>query len=761
MNWVPASRLAEDLWGGEPPAGAASTLQSHISFLRGLLGPGHLQGRDGGYVIQVADEGLDIWLFESECRQGRDALAAGDLTRASEFLSQSLARWRGSALVDVDGASWAVPEQTRLEELRLGALEAWIEALLVSGDDQEAVAAAEAAVASHPLREGLWAHLMLGLYRSGRQADALRAYQRLRKHLGEELGIEPSGELVSLEEAIVLHKPELDWIEPSTIAPAGATRKRPRPLEGDRVPLPPRLVPETTTRFVGRRTQQQLLETAWKQATEGDRRVTFIGGEPGIGKTSLASDLARKVFEQGALVLYGRCDEDLGIPYQPWVEALGHLVRYGPQSLLDDHIQTRIAELARLVPELSDRTGVAVSGAVADESERYLLFGAVSDLLVRCSELAPTLLVLDDLHWADRPTLQLVRHVITRNTDVRLCIIGTFRDSEVGAGHPLADALAGFHREAGVERLTLGGLGDHELLALLESYAGHEISEDAVHFRNALLEETGGNPFFVGEIVRHLVETGAISQGEHGRWEAKVNLVASGLPVSVREVIGHRVGRLGRSAAQWLTMAAVIGRDFDLDLLANVIQIDHEDLLVVLESAVQAGILVESETPGRFAFAHALFEHSLYRDMTSLRRARAHRAVAEAIEDQCGEELTGRVGELAYHWAHATEPQELHKAVEYARLAGARALQQLAPDEAIRWYSDTLEMLDRQSPPNNLLQASLLVDLGDAQRQMGDPNHRDTLLKAARLADEAGDTATLVPRRFGEQSGLSQQHRFG
>jgi tetratricopeptide (TPR) repeat protein len=201
-------------------------------------------------------------------------------------------------------------------------------------------------------------------------------------------------------------------------------------------------------------------------------------------------------------------------------------------------------------------------------------------------------------------------------------------------------------------------------------------------------------------------------------------------------------------------MAAVIGRDFDIDLLSSVIQVDQEDLALVLDDAVLAGILVDGETPGRYSFAHALFEHSLYRDLTSLRQARTHRAVAEAIEDQCLGDLSARVGELAYHWAHATEPQELRKAFDYAKLAGDRALQQLAPDEAVRWYSNALQMLDGQSPVDTQQRASLLVALGDAQRQAGESSHREVLLEAARLADEAGDTATLVRAALANNRGF-------
>ncbi len=209
---VPAGPLAEDLWEGDPPAGAVATLQSHISQLRKSLDPGRLVGRHGGYVLEVGPDELDVWRFEEESRQGREALVAGDPGAAAGLLATALGRWRGQALADVSGTSWARPEQTRLEELHLGAIETWLEARLELGQHQEVVASAEAAIVDHPLREGIWGYLMLALYRSGRQSDALRAYQRVRTLLGEELGIEPSAPLVALDAAIVQQKPELEWL---------------------------------------------------------------------------------------------------------------------------------------------------------------------------------------------------------------------------------------------------------------------------------------------------------------------------------------------------------------------------------------------------------------------------------------------------------------------------------------------------------------------------------------------------------------------
>ena len=185
----------------------------------------------------------------------------------------------------------------------------------------------------------------------------------------------------------------------------------------------------------------------------------MVSGEPGIGKTSLAAAFARHEFENEAVVLYGRCDEDLGIPYQPWAEVLAHLVGHAPNDVLAAHVGARGTELARLAPELATRATVGRASSSDAESERYLLFGAVVDLLARISATMPIVLVLDDLQWADLPTVQLLRHVVGVDAPLRLFVIGTFRESDVGTDHPLAEVLAALHREPGVERLTLRGLG--------------------------------------------------------------------------------------------------------------------------------------------------------------------------------------------------------------------------------------------------------------------------------------------------------------
>jgi class 3 adenylate cyclase/tetratricopeptide (TPR) repeat protein len=512
------------------------------------------------------------------------------------------------------------------------------------------------------------------------------------------------------------------------------------------VPLPTRLQRDVTASFVGRDAESALLADALKDATsEQHRRVVLLGGEPGIGKTTLATEAVRRAYEAGSIVLYGRSDEDLGIPYQPWIEALTHLVDHAPDALIEAHVAEHGGELVRLVPTLVRRqTDLPAPRASDPETERYLLFGAVKGVLHSASGDEAVVVVLDDLHWADKPSLLLLRHLVSASEPARLMIIGTFRESEVAAGHPLADVLGAFHREEGVDRVSLRGLEDIELLELMTALAGHELDAPSVEIAHAIRRETDGNPFFAVEILRHLAESGAIFQ-QDGRWQTSPDLRESGLPVSVREVIGRRVARLGDDTVRVLGVAAVIGRDFDASLLARVADVSEDECLDLLDAAADAGIVEEVPgAPGRYAFSQALIEHTLYDDQRASRRARTHRRVAEVLEEVCGDQPGDRLGELAYHWVEATALQDATKAIDYTRRAAERALEQLAPDEALRWYSQALELFDRAALSDERLRCELLVGFGDAQVQAGVAGSRQTLLDAAHLAQRSGYPDLLI-----------------
>jgi len=521
------------------------------------------------------------------------------------------------------------------------------------------------------------------------------------------------------------------------------------------MPPPPRLGIGPAIGVIGRATEAVVLADAFKRvaAAEG-REIVLISGEAGIGKTTLATQAARAAFEAGAVVLLGRCDEDLGAPYGPFVEVLSHYVTHTPEEALRAHVQSFGAELAKIVPALRQRLGELPAPQSADpDTERYLLYNAVIGLLGQVCEDKPLVLVLDDLQWADKPSLQMLRHAVANTTPLRLLIMGTYRHSELSSAHPLTETLAALRRETGVSRIALSGLDDTGVLAFMEATAGHDLDEDGVGLAHALYRETDGNPFFVGEVLRHLAETGAIYQDDTGRWAAAVDLQAMAMPDSVRLVIGSRVARLGNAVSRVLPLAAVIGREFDVDLLARVTERSEDELLDLLDAATAVALLREvPNSPGRYCFSHALIQHTLYQDLGATRRARAHRQVAEAIEAIVGDRPGPRVGELAYHWLSATQPVNTVKAINYARLAGEAALAALAPDDAVRYFTQALQLVEL-APGDPLLACDLRLRLGQAQRQAGVAAFRETLLDAAQKAREIGATDRLVQAALANNRG--------
>ena len=523
------------------------------------------------------------------------------------------------------------------------------------------------------------------------------------------------------------------------------------PLGGDetgvRVPLPGRLGVRPPVGVVGRDGEVRAVGDAVKRVDGGNgREVLVVSGEAGLGKTTLVAESARAAFADGACVLFGHCEEDLATPYQLFAEALGHYVTYAPEEQLRDHVEAHGSELSRLVPALASRIpDLPPSRATDSDTERFLLFASVVALLAAVSEVQAVVLVLDDLQWADNASLLLLRHLVSADRPMRVLFLGTYRDSELSRTHPLTDTLAALHRLTGVSLIELAGLDDTGVASFLEAASGQTLDDAAVQLAHAIYRETDGNPFFVSEVLRHLSETGAIRQDGTGRWVAADSLDQLALPDSVRTVIGARVGRLGEDAGRVLSVASVIGRDFDLDLLARATKTGEDDLLDILEAASAAALVREpTDASGHYNFAHALIQHTLYEDMGPNRRARAHRQVAEALESLCGDRPGNRVGELARHWVSASQPIDLAKAVDYSRQAGDAALAALAPADALRYYAQALDLHPREPDADPVVGLDLAIGLGTAQRQTGDPTYIATLADAALRAFDRGDDERLV-----------------
>jgi DNA-binding SARP family transcriptional activator len=745
-------RLIDELWGERPPATAQHAVQVYVSALRKVLrsggGEAAVRTSPSGYAIDVEPERVDARRFERLIDEAQRGLSE-DPPRARGLFEEALALWRGAPLAEFEQSELARSEADRLVELHTLALEGVVEARLECGEHGAVIGQITGLVAANPLRERPRRLLMLALYRDGRHAEALSAYRDACAAL-DEIGLQPSPELRELEQAILQHDASLRpssseagaGAAPTTIdAGSRAVDGKPLGEEARVFPLPPRLRETPPGGFVGRASERERLGEFFREASEGHLRLALVSGEPGIGKTRLASHAALEARSEGAIVLYGRTEEELAIPYGPWLEALTCYVAHGPEAVLRAHVESQGGELARVVPGLKKRLADVPPPRETDpDTERYLLWGAVVELLREASSGEPVVLVLDDLQWADKSTLQLLKHLVSHGQGLRALIIATYRESDLARGHPLSDALADLHREQGVERFALKGLDEQDIVEIMEQAAGHKLDEAGRGLAKELLHETDGNPFYTGELLRHLRESGAVYREDGGRWAVRGALADLGLPESIREVVGRRVERLGEETREVLSVSAVIGREFDVALLAGASERSEDELLGRLEEAVAASVLTESATvPGRFSFAHALINHTLYQDLGTTRRARLHRRVGEALEELLGAEPGAGVPALAHHWAAATTAVDLHKAVMYARMAGERALEELAPEEALRSFSQALELQAQGAEADLRERCDLLIGLGEAQRQTGDSAYRATLLEASRLASELED----------------------
>jgi class 3 adenylate cyclase len=521
-----------------------------------------------------------------------------------------------------------------------------------------------------------------------------------------------------------------------------------------RWPLPALLRSVPVVSYVGRAEERAALQEALNLARNGTRQVALLSGEPGIGKTRLASYAVHHAHAEGFAVCWGACTEELAAPYEPWIEVCSHLVEHAPRELLQRHMERHGGELSRLARNLVRRIPELPSPQSSDpETERYLLFNAVTGLLTQIAEDAPLCVVLDDLHWADAQSLALLKHLLRASEQSSLEVIAMFRDSELGKDHPLTNLLADMRRLEGMQRVALHGLGADEVAEIMTAAAGHELEADALELAAQIAAETNGNPFFVGEILRGLSESGALVFDEAAqRWSIDSS-AAIALPESVREVIERRVERLGEASLEALRLAAVVGREFDLELLSAVADTDETHLLDQLEAAVAASVLAESsDHVGRFRFAHTLISQTLYDGLGATRRARMHQRVAQALEQLYGADPRDHLGELALHWRLAAVSVDKAKAADYALKAGQQALEKLAPTEALRLFADAAELIG-DADSRELCEA--LIGLGKAQRQTGDPAYRDTLLQASRRASALNDGELAASAALANNRGWS------
>jgi len=508
----------------------------------------------------------------------------------------------------------------------------------------------------------------------------------------------------------------------------------------------------TDTSLLGRDAEVASLRRAVDAAFDGRGQVVLLAGEPGIGKTSVAVDCTSYADRRGARILWGACWEGEGAPaFWPWIQALRSYANSVDDNELASQVGTGAGDLSRLLPEIAARLPEASAPPkdLDPELARFRLFDAVASLLCRAAAQRPTVVVLDDLHWADESSLLLLSFVAAQLATNQMLIVGAYRSTEVDADHPLAAVLSDVSRRGHI--VNLGGLDSAGVAALMESTAGTELREELAE---AVHRQTGGNPLFVGEVTRLLAVHNALDRSD----------VSVGVPAGVREVIERRMVRLPQRCIELLTLAAIIGEEFGLDVVAAAASTNVPEVVEQLDVAVNQGIAREAGV-GRYRFAHALFREALYDGLGAIARARLHLQVANALEARSLERGDVPAASLASHFAQAALAGESKKAVHYAALAGEEATRALAYGEAVGHYERAIAVLDLVGGSESE-RAELLLDLGAARWRAGDRStaHAD-VRRAIDLARRTGRkdvlaTAALALRSLGGLSGTADNERL-
>lgn len=463
--------------------------------------------------------------------------------------------------------------------------------------------------------------------------------------------------------------------------------------------------------FVGREHELGTLRCALERALAGRAEVVVLAGEAGIGKTRLAEEFSARALASGARVLWARSDEWEGAPpYWPWVQILRALIRDIPDQALRAQLGHAAVDLVQLLPDLRDRLAeLPSSPGTEPEQARFRLFDGISQLLTKSATQQPLVLVIDDLHWADQPSLLLLRFFVREFHSAPILLVGAYRTIEVGRQHPLLEVLADFARGQSSQRLLLRGLTAEDIDRYLALVAGYEPPTSLVE---AVHRETEGNPFFVTEVVRLLAAEGSLAHAA-STWTTRV-------PESVREVLGRRFERLSIECIDLLGIATVIGREFSLPILERVSRLGADPLLDVLDEAIQAQVIQEQPVIGRYRFSHVLFQETLYGRLSVTQRVRLHARTAEALEQLHAANLEPVLADIARHYFQASPLGRAGKAIEYAQRAATQAGAQLAWEEAVRHFERALQAFDLLDQPDEQQRIELLLGLSEAQFRSGD-----------------------------------------
>ena len=494
--------------------------------------------------------------------------------------------------------------------------------------------------------------------------------------------------------------------------------------------------------FVGRERELEQLHSSLDGALQGRGSVVMLVGEPGIGKTRTVQELETYARMRGANVYWGRTHESAGMPaYWPWYQ-VGRAWS-ATQDFSQAATQAAVAnpELQRLFPALRQMVpGLPEPGPVMEsESAQFMLFDAYTQFIRAQSTETPWVVVLDDLHWADKPTLQLLQFVARELSNMSVLIVATYRDTDLVRTHPLSETLAELNREGAFQRIALKGLDAGQVATYVRQRAAVEPSPALLA---RIYEETEGNPFFLSEIVNLMTEEGTLSSAD----SRSVSDIA--LPDGVREALGRRLDRLSEEANELLQVAAIAGREFAYETLTLLDERDPDELLQLVEQALNARVIEEAERPGRYRFTHALMQETLLGELSTTRRVRLHGRVARALEKRYADRIEQEAPRLAMHYLEASTlgEEQARKAGEYSWMAANEALAKAADAEAIRYLSSCLELESEGVP--GLDRAQILFALGQAKQRAGSDS------ETAEAYDHMGEAVQLFAARSDEVSEL-------
>ena len=723
---VSLDRLIDELWGDEAPAAATASIQAYISNLRRELEPSRVKRappqvlvtKAPGYLVRVDADELDHRRFERLVSLGRNLLGCGDPEGALAAIGQGLGLWRGDALADFTFQPFAAVEIVRLNELRAIAVETRFEAMLATGQHAAAVGEIERAIAEFPLREGLRVLSMTALYRSGRQAEALRVFEEARSMLADELGLDPGPELARVQRAVLEHDPQLLL----TVTPSSSTLAVTvtEPIE--------------VSAFVGRAQTFADLRAQLDRAQKGSTRFALIVGEPGVGKTRLAEELAHDAAVRGFTVTWGWSHDEAGSPpLWPWVQVLRGL---DPSHLtIPPDVRST---LTAIVPELGGSREAVPDG----EAARFRLYGAVCSALRAATTDGPLLIVLDDLQWTDVSTLRLLRYVAAECRDVALLVVGVHHEPGDFAPGGFGATIADLVRRDNVVRHRLDGLSIDEATELVGRTAGVAPDELAA-LAQQLHRRTNGNAFFLTELIRllrseRLLGAGAANDNNGGRGD-----IDSAIPQVVGDVVKRRLQRLPDDVQAALTIAAVVGQEFELRVVQTVAGLGDDQALDVIDGAIVSNLVVDVGDD-RYRFAHGVARDAIYRELSASRLARMHAAIAVAIESLFPTALAERADQLALHFALAGDGS---KEADYTLVAAEVAEARWAYDEAEAHWRRLIELSDRDGVAAPVIRS--YVRLVQALRNGGRIDEwLDVFNQALHTAESTDQFAALIDELF-------------